>query len=152
MIILRSVSNIFIHGGNVMKKEYIKPIIEGEEFIANEYVAACWTVWCNVPYGYAYFEKNGVEGYQKGEDEYIVGPVIGDDVTHTAKGIDAEGPKANAMYQNLKKGGLFTPDTPEGDPYEVFYWQLPPQHWGDTGHHFSKVSDAKWEKNPNASN
>lgn len=29
-----------------MKKEYVKPVIESEEFVANEYVAACWVVTC----------------------------------------------------------------------------------------------------------
>ena len=29
-----------------MKKEYVKPVIESEEFVANEYVAGCWEVYC----------------------------------------------------------------------------------------------------------
>lgn len=29
-----------------MKKEYVKPIMEGEAFVANEYIAACWTITC----------------------------------------------------------------------------------------------------------
>ena len=29
-----------------MKREYVKPVIESEEFVANEYVAACWWVTC----------------------------------------------------------------------------------------------------------
>lgn len=29
-----------------MKREYVKPVIESEEFVANEYVAACWHVSC----------------------------------------------------------------------------------------------------------
>ena len=33
--------------GARMKKEYVKPVIESEEFVANEYVAACWWVTCN---------------------------------------------------------------------------------------------------------
>lgn len=31
-----------------MKKEYVAPVIVGEEFSANEYVAACWGVGCDV--------------------------------------------------------------------------------------------------------
>ena len=30
-----------------MKKEYVKPVIESEEFVANEYVAACYKIVCN---------------------------------------------------------------------------------------------------------
>lgn len=33
--------------GTRMKREYVKPVIESEEFVANEYVAACWVVECN---------------------------------------------------------------------------------------------------------
>lgn len=29
-----------------MKKVYTKPVMESEEFVSNEYVAACWTVTC----------------------------------------------------------------------------------------------------------
>lgn len=29
-----------------MKKTYVKPVMESEEFMANEYVAACWKVTC----------------------------------------------------------------------------------------------------------
>lgn len=28
------------------RKEYVKPAMEGESFVANEYVAACWVVAC----------------------------------------------------------------------------------------------------------
>lgn len=31
-----------------MKKKYVTPVMVGEEFIANEYVAACWGVGCDV--------------------------------------------------------------------------------------------------------
>lgn len=30
-----------------MKKAYVKPVMESEAFVANEYVAACWRVSCN---------------------------------------------------------------------------------------------------------
>lgn len=32
--------------GARMKKEYVKPVIESEEFVANEYVAACYRITC----------------------------------------------------------------------------------------------------------
>lgn len=32
--------------GTRMKREYVKPVIESEEFVANEYVAACWIIKC----------------------------------------------------------------------------------------------------------
>lgn len=30
-----------------MKRTYVKPVMESEEFVANEYVAACWKVTCD---------------------------------------------------------------------------------------------------------
>ncbi len=120
-----------------MKKKYVRPTMESETFITDEYVAACWTVWCNVPYGIGYIEKNAEDGYQPREDEFIVeGRGCGSE--HTASGIDAAGPAANAMW-----------DPYDGKPFEVFYWK---NNKDGSGHHFSKVKDAKWEKNPNASN
>lgn len=49
-----------------MKKEYVAPIIVGEEFSANEYVAVCWGVACivgkNGNYGgYGWEKWNGLE-------------------------------------------------------------------------------------------
>lgn len=31
-----------------MKKEYVRPMMMGEKFLPNEYVAACWGVGCSV--------------------------------------------------------------------------------------------------------
>ncbi len=42
-----------------MKKTYVKPVMESEEFVANEYVAACWRFTC----------KGGGTGSYKTDDE-----------------------------------------------------------------------------------
>ena len=39
-----------------MKKEYVKPVIESEEFVANEYVALCWTGYCNEKHTFAIWD------------------------------------------------------------------------------------------------
>lgn len=31
-----------------MKKEYVRPMMMGEKFLPNEYVAACWGVGCDI--------------------------------------------------------------------------------------------------------
>ena len=38
-------------GVEVMKKEYVIPVMVGERFAANEYVAICWGVACSVGNG-----------------------------------------------------------------------------------------------------
>lgn len=124
-----------------MKKEYVRPMMESETFITDEYIAACWTVWCNVPDGTGYYEKNGEPGYQSGYDgDEKIASGWGCGTSHTASGIDAAGPSANAMWQEDRSGEF----------YEVFYWRA--RVHGSLSDHFSKVEDAKWEKNPNASN
>lgn len=45
-----------------MKRAYVRPTMVGERFVANEYVAACWKIECNVPYGYGYIDNNEMVG------------------------------------------------------------------------------------------
>lgn len=52
-----------------MKKEYVKPQIFGEKFVANEYVAACYHGVCNIS-GYVFTDTNGNGTYDKGIDTY----------------------------------------------------------------------------------
>ena len=51
-----------------MKKEYVTPVIVGEEFSANEYVAACWGVGCDVTtankYEKTHYAPNGKTWWQ----------------------------------------------------------------------------------------
>lgn len=53
-----------------MKKEYVTPTIEGEAFLPNEYIAACYSGTCNVDCGdYYVWNDNNMNGqYDQGED------------------------------------------------------------------------------------
>lgn len=51
-----------------MKKVYTKPVMESEEFVSNEYVAACWTITCT--------NSDGSCGKITGKDEYPSGLTI----------------------------------------------------------------------------
>lgn len=135
-----------------MKKQYEKPSMSIDMFEANEYIAACYRIKCNVPSGKGYIEKNGITGYQqKGwqkidgkwvnveqSDSYIASGK-GCGVWHVGVHLDAP-PYENAMWDPDGNGG--------SDAYPVFHWST-----GSWNHnqHFSKVSDAQWETNPNAS-
>ena len=140
-----------------------KPQMNEVAFAANEYVAACWSVNCNVPYGKGYFETNGESGYQEGtyhkgyydeeNHEYVPGYYEGGDQfiasgkgcnkLHEVSGVDAAGPRANAWWQ-----------TSAGEVFEVFYFQARGDEWGDSNHHFAIVDEehVNWAPNPNASN
>ena len=127
-----------------MKKQYEKPSMSIDMFEANEYIAACYRIKCNVPYGYGFIDSN--KNGKRDENEAKFGQGTGCGTYHVATGLGADGPTENAMWQPLYP---FT-NREYGKPYGVFYWQLK-LGGNNTGYHFSKVSDAQWEPNPNAS-
>lgn len=130
-----------------MKKQWASPRVLVQEFEANEYVAACWKIKCNVPTGYGFIDNNGNDRYDRGDEKLTSDGVYGCGVWHTGvQGVPGDGPKANAMWQPQKWGIFDYRD--DGPAYEVYYWS---DGYGQTHRHFSKVSDAEWETNPNAS-
>ena len=146
-----------------MRREYVKPVMQSEEFVANEYVAACWKMKCNVPYGFGYYEKNGVTGYQEGQDQYIAGGAKGCNEDYVAHGITTSEPTANAWWQATTKpqggghkgkgphgGGHSGSVTNVGEPISVFYFYEDSK--GHQSHHFSLLSSVEYEESPNASN
>ena len=63
-----------------MKREYVKPMMVGEQFVPNEYIAACgetnkvYKFTCNGgggAYGDVYLETNGVEGLQRADIPFV---------------------------------------------------------------------------------
>lgn len=124
-----------------MKKEYTTPRIYSEQFVANEYVAACWKINCNVPTGYGYIDNNKNGKFDRGVDKKLTpNDVYGCDTWHTGvAGVPDDGPKANAMWH---------PSRGSKKDYAVYYWT---DGTGIYDIHFSKVEDAEWETNPNAS-
>lgn len=129
-------------------RAYVKPMMDSELFVANEYVAACWRINCNVPTGYGFIDNNGNDQYDRGDTKLTSDGVYGCGVWHTGvQGVPDDGPVANAMWQpqRLTLLGGYRND---GPAYDVYYWS---DGNGQTHRHFSKVSDAQWETNPNAS-
>lgn len=128
-------------------KSYVKPMMESEVFAANEYIAACWRINCNVPTGFGFIDNNGNDQYDRGDEKLTSDGVYGCGVWHTGvQGVPDDGPTANAMWQPQRPGWFGYQD--DGPAYDVYYWS---DVYGQTHRHFSKVSDAQWETNPNAS-
>lgn len=122
-----------------MKREYSKPAMKVDVFEASEYVAACWKVKCNVPWGFGYVDNNKNGKYDPITDTYIASG-RGCGTWHGGvPGVSGDGPKANAMWH--PDGG--------GKDYEVFHWNQ--RVHGALSDHFTKVKDAQWETNKNAS-
>lgn len=134
-----------------MKMRWEEPRIEVQKFIPNEYVAACWRINCNVPTGFGFIDNNGNDQYDRGDEKLTSDGVYGCGVWHTGvQGVPDDGPTANAMWQPQEYRGGFWGGRYEnaGPAYDVYYWS---DGYGQTHRHFSKVSDAEWETNPNAS-
>ncbi len=131
-----------------MKKKYEKPNMDLEMFEANEYIEACWDIACNVPNGTGYKDDNGVtglqsRGYWNGKNWIPADTKIasgwGCGNIHTGS-IAEPAPYANALW---KPSGAS-----DSDAYDVYYWSTGKNN---NKQHFSKVSDANWAPNPNAS-
>lgn len=58
-----------------MKKEYTKPVMEGEAFVANEYVAACWTVECLNCKAYDEVHQDVYKEYSSSVGEPVYGDI-----------------------------------------------------------------------------
>lgn len=130
------------------RKVWRRPEGVVQQFAANEYVAACWKINCNVPTGFGFIDNNGNDKYDQGDTKLTNNGVYGCGVWHTGvQGVPGDGPKANAMWQP-QKWSFFGGYQNAGSAYDVYYWS---DGNGQTHRHFSKVSDAEWETNPNAS-
>lgn len=133
-----------------MKMRWEEPRIEVQKFMPNEYVAACWKINCNVPTGFGFIDNNKNGRYDKGDEKLTRDGSYGCGVWHTGvQGVPDDGPKANAMWQPQKSG--FFGYTDFGEAYGVYYWVQGKDGWLHSNDHFSKVEDAQWETNPNAS-
>ena len=132
-----------------MKAVYESPKMMVQPFVPDEYVAACWRINCNVPTGYGFIDNNGNDRYDGRIDEKLTSDgVYGCGVWHAGvEGVPDDGPVANAMWQP-QQWHFFTGYENDGPAYDVYYWS---DGQGQTHRHFSKVSDAEWETNPNAS-
>ena len=125
-----------------MRRKYTKPSMSIDMFEANEYIAACYKIYCNVPKGYGFNDLNGDGKYKKKDDGSKIASGTGCNKVHVGVHLDAA-PHENSMWQPTDFWG-----ENKGTAYGVFHWT---QGNGNSGHHFSKVSDTQWESNPNAS-
>lgn len=124
-------------GGKEMKKQYEHPMVVVEGFVPNEYIAACYNIKCNVPYGYGYLDNNRNGEYDRGDTKLATGEGCG--TYHTASGLP-ETLTANAMWHT---------NNSRRDDVPVFWWR---QNTGHTDpNHFTLMNKIEWDKNPNAS-
>jgi hypothetical protein len=130
---------IFKRGGSVMKKEWIQPKAEIQEFVPNEYVAACgdsgkvYKFTCNAPAGILYYYPNdgNIDGNGNGRAQRL-GSYHPCDATHEAS-------STNSFYDGFvdrNRNGRY--DSGEG----VIVWRGPN---GNNGHATKNLNMDSWE-------
>lgn len=139
------------------KKTYSKPILENEDFIPQEYIAACWLIECDVKTGSGYWETNGEagcqpHGYLKKLDHFPWGKWVKGD-----KAILEDARGCGITHKGVQLPTAPSPNcywvTDEDNPpkeFNAFYWYQKVE--GGDGHlpqHFSTLRN--FETNPNAS-
>ena len=121
-----------------MRKEYVKPVMESEEFVSNEYVATCYLVTClgnkenGIPTcgSLKLKEEPNTESYD-GYTAYI-GTIGGKDGCSTIPGDSV--PRAIKLLIFLLSGFQYWPEDEE-----------------DVKYHRVTVGDEGWDNHPNAS-
>lgn len=134
-----------------MKKEYVTPRIYGEEFVANEYVAACYKIKCATPIGnriYHYlYDDTNKNGELDSGDEMIYSDLIGFyGCKEWHKGVIRDSaPEANGFVTNIPYNKYTGDLTSE----KVFWWE---EKLGSNIDYHSMVPGTEnYETNPNAS-
>lgn len=130
-------------------KNYVKPMMESEVFAANEHIAACYVINCNVPgTGTLYAESNGVPGLQTignywegyDADTRLIGGVQACHEWHKGV-IQDNAPTANGYW--VQSGWW------DDEVTEVYWWR---ENLGSAYDiHATTIMDQEWETNPNAS-
>ena len=133
------------------KRNYVKPLLNSEEFVPQTYVAACgdvdvtWSIKCNVPYGFGFLDNNSNGKYDEGDTYLAKGS--GCNEVHTGVTLpQGQTPSANAMWQDLKSrySDYDNENNWDGNAYGTFYWEA--RSWGNDSHHFSIASEGDWHK------
>lgn len=121
-----------------MKKTYVKPVMESEEFVANEYVAACWRITC-LNSKQSCGSISGKDAYPSGltVDENGNGIYIGN-IGRTDPGCQSERNYKDYKFDSWEDFFIFLRDVLNNDITN------------DTVYHPVAVEDG-WENHPNAS-
>lgn len=107
-----------------MKREYVKPMMSGERFVANEYVAACWYGNCNIT-GNVYLDTNGNGVYDEETDKWKYYNIAcynnaQFDIQGVDNGYDEQSDFLNAFVVKKTGGYMGIPAKTEVTP--VFYY------------------------------
>ena len=125
-----------------MRKEWMEPVIEVQEFVANEYVASCgdsgkvYNFTCNAPKGFLYYYPNGdgtIDGnYTGSERAKLIGYYYPCDAKHEA-----------SATSDFYDGFIDYNWNKKQDPNEgVIVWRGPKNN---NGHATTNLNMSSWE-------
>jgi len=120
-----------------VKRKYAKPLIQIETFEANEYIAACWQMTCNVPKHKYWPHKRDSTGYAyqiEGESANYEVDGYGCGATYNVKTNGEESPKTNAQWKTDTHWSINQPEY--NGP--IYLWK---------GEHFTKANSWVRDKN-----
>lgn len=113
-------------------REYVKPMMDSEVFVANEYVSACYHGVCNIS-GYVFNDTNGDGQYKAGVDKYnYYNTACNHD--YWIEGSEAKLPDRNAfVFESRRKNDNGTPlwlfdDYWEGVGEPIPAWNFDREH------------------------
>lgn len=84
-----------------MKKQYTKPTMESEAFVANEYIASCWSVVCLKPL------LCNFNGKTKDEEVLISGSTFEDAIANNTVKVHAGVPGDNRHDNGNEESGKY---------------------------------------------
>lgn len=103
-------------------KMWTIPVAKGQKFVANEYISACYNVWCVTPLDNEYFgslvaDSNGNNVYDPGVDKVEYAPVA------PAAWVKGCGGKHEVRLQgNLPTSNGFVTEFKENPVTPVYFW------------------------------
>ena len=129
-------------------KDYVRPMMESEDFAANEYIAACYRIRCTTPQGnrtfnYLYDDSND-NGIWDSEDRLLYRRLLGfSGCNRWHDGVIQDNPPEENGFVTRGRN----PD--RNTAYPVFWWR---ENLGaDSDYHVMTPGNENYETNPNAS-
>lgn len=93
-----------------MKKEYVKPLLESETFIPNEYIAVCLTLYCAYPGTSPWRCHDGDKVYQDEEGMWHGAPCANGSYYNPDHQFEIENPSAE-VYNVYVNGQIIDKNT-----------------------------------------
>lgn len=129
-------------------KDYVRPMMESEDFAANEYIAACYRIRCTTPQGnstfYYLYDDSNDNGEWDSDDRLLYSTWFGfSGCNRWHNGVIQDNPPEENGFVTRGKN----PNREKS--YPVFWWNE--RLGSDSDYHVMTPGNENYETNPNAS-